>query len=216
MLGEHDLWMHGHALYDETLRIPLLIRSPSGRGTTVNAPVSLVDIAPTVLDLAGIQPSALFNGRSLRPALEAHPLAEHAQFVAERADRGQRGRDRSGGASQRVAHRRQPLAVPDHRTGCKRAHVEGVHVEPDLELGVAREHHLEATVESVAIDDVGADAATDSVRRLEHYHVVAGLREPPSGRQSGEAGADDHHAGPPGRVACCDDVHTISLMRAPS
>jgi arylsulfatase A-like enzyme len=74
MLGEHDLWMHGHALYEETLRVPLLIRSPSGRGATANAPVSLVDIAPTVLDLAGIRASAQFKGRSLRPALEARPM----------------------------------------------------------------------------------------------------------------------------------------------
>jgi arylsulfatase len=74
MLGEHDLWMHGHALYEETQRIPLLLRSPSRRSATVDAPVSLVDIAPTVLDLAGIQPPAPFEGRSLRPALEARPL----------------------------------------------------------------------------------------------------------------------------------------------
>lgn len=74
MLGEHGLWVHGHALYEETLLVPLLIRSPSRRAAIVDEPVSLIDIAPTILDVAGIQESGPFEGRSLRPALEERPL----------------------------------------------------------------------------------------------------------------------------------------------
>ena len=46
MLGEHDLYVHGNALYEETLRIPLFIRPPNARNASSSTPVSLIDIAP--------------------------------------------------------------------------------------------------------------------------------------------------------------------------
>lgn len=69
MLGEHGLWVHGRALYRETVRIPLLVCGPSRNASVVNSPVSLIDIAPTILDLAGIDAPASFRGLSLRGAL---------------------------------------------------------------------------------------------------------------------------------------------------
>jgi arylsulfatase A-like enzyme len=74
MLGEHDLYIHGRALYRETVRIPLLVYAPSGNGSVVSSPVSLIDIAPTILDLAGIDAPSSFRGRSLRDALEGRSL----------------------------------------------------------------------------------------------------------------------------------------------
>jgi len=82
MLGEHDLYIHGNALYEETLRIPLFIRPPNPRKTSSTTPVSLIDIAPTILDVAGIEPPAAFEGRSLRPALEGRRL-DPRPIVAE-------------------------------------------------------------------------------------------------------------------------------------
>jgi arylsulfatase A-like enzyme len=74
MLGEHDLYIHGNALYEETLRVPLIIRPPNPREAIESTPVSLIDIAPTILEAAGIEPPTPFKGRSLYPALEARPL----------------------------------------------------------------------------------------------------------------------------------------------
>lgn len=74
MLGEHGLYVHGRALYQETVRIPLLVYAPSRNGSVVSSPVSLIDIAPTILDLAGIDVPASFRGRSLRDALEGRSL----------------------------------------------------------------------------------------------------------------------------------------------
>ena len=82
MLGEHGLYVHGRALYEETLRVPLLFRSQSGRPAVVETAVSLVDVAPTILDLAGIEPPPFFKGRSLRAALENEPLDDRP-LVAE-------------------------------------------------------------------------------------------------------------------------------------
>ena len=72
MLGEHDLYVHGRALYEETVRVPLLSAAFSRRGR--ETPISLIDVAPTILDLAGIEPPPSFDGRSLRSALEEVPL----------------------------------------------------------------------------------------------------------------------------------------------
>ncbi len=67
-LFEHDGMTHCHSLYEELLRVPMLVRFPSGIGpreTVSQAPVSLLDIAPTLLDLAGLQVPNGLPGRSL-------------------------------------------------------------------------------------------------------------------------------------------------------
>jgi arylsulfatase A-like enzyme len=59
---------HGHTLYEELLRVPLFIRSPGAGitpGTRITTPVSLMDVAPTILDLAGLPPAREHRGRSL-------------------------------------------------------------------------------------------------------------------------------------------------------
>lgn len=68
---EHGRFLHDQ-LYDEVLRVPLVIRHPDRHraGTVVEAPVSLVDLAPTLLDVLGLPPLAGVQGRSLRPLIE--------------------------------------------------------------------------------------------------------------------------------------------------
>lgn len=74
---EHGGWKHGFTLYEELLRIPFVLRLPgaSGRasaGRVVEAPVEQIDIAPTLLALAGAAPSPELPGRDVR-ALLADP-----------------------------------------------------------------------------------------------------------------------------------------------
>jgi hypothetical protein len=54
-LWDHDGYEHGHTFYDELLRVPLAIRSPNLPEGTFDAPVSLLDVAPTVCELAGTE-----------------------------------------------------------------------------------------------------------------------------------------------------------------
>src|SRR5687767_4768867 len=63
-------WEHALDPYEEQIRIPLVISSPlvSARGR-LDAPASLMDIMPTVLDLAGVPAPYPLDGRSLRPRL---------------------------------------------------------------------------------------------------------------------------------------------------
>ncbi|HHO51146.1 MAG TPA: hypothetical protein ENK18_09820 [Deltaproteobacteria bacterium] len=65
-LWEHGGFEHGHTLFDELLHVPLAIRSPHLPGGTHSAPVSLLDITPTVLELVGL-PQTHGPGRSLVP-----------------------------------------------------------------------------------------------------------------------------------------------------
>jgi arylsulfatase A-like enzyme len=74
--GEHGTGGHGTMLYDEVMRVPLILRGPGvPRGRRVPEPVGLVDVMPTVLDLMGIQHPEGLQGRSLLPALRGEPLA---------------------------------------------------------------------------------------------------------------------------------------------
>jgi len=71
--GDHGWIMkHDHNLYNELLRIPLLIRRPDGRfaGTTCDALVQPQDILPTILEFLGIGPVVPMHGKSIWPVLE--------------------------------------------------------------------------------------------------------------------------------------------------
>jgi arylsulfatase A-like enzyme len=69
---DHGDFGHGGRVYQEQARVPLLFRLPRGRGAgnVVNAPVGLIDVAPTLLDFAQIEAPAAFEGRSLRGLIE--------------------------------------------------------------------------------------------------------------------------------------------------
>lgn len=57
-----------HSLWEETSRVPLMIRAPGGvSGQVSNAAVSLLDLYPTLLDLAGLPPYRANEGDSLKP-----------------------------------------------------------------------------------------------------------------------------------------------------
>ena len=62
-LGEHDYWGHGRNLFDQTLRVPMgVVWEKKIKPGTVEAPASILDIAPTLLGLAGLDPPAAFRG----------------------------------------------------------------------------------------------------------------------------------------------------------
>lgn len=57
-------------LYDVGLRVPLIVNTPDGkRGHIVDEPVELVDLCPTLLEAAGLEPGPEIQGHSLCPAL---------------------------------------------------------------------------------------------------------------------------------------------------
>ena len=67
--GEHGTHMHGSTLYEEVVRVPLVVAGPGHAPRRVHAPVSLLDVAPTLLDLFGVATPGTFMGESLVPYL---------------------------------------------------------------------------------------------------------------------------------------------------
>ena len=51
--GEHKVYFHGQDLFDEQLRVPLIIAIPGQTPRVDRRPVALVDVGPTLLDLVG-------------------------------------------------------------------------------------------------------------------------------------------------------------------
>jgi arylsulfatase A-like enzyme len=77
---------HGHTLYEELVRIPLIVKLPGSRhgGTRVRGVVSLLDVMPTILDVLGLRPRHdEMQGVSLRPRWEDPARAEAEAAFAE-------------------------------------------------------------------------------------------------------------------------------------
>lgn len=69
-LGEHGESSHGVFLYDATLRVPLMIAAPGWKPGRVPQQVRLVDVAPTLADLAGLKDTQFHpSGQSLVEAV---------------------------------------------------------------------------------------------------------------------------------------------------
>ncbi|MCB9477216.1 MAG: sulfatase [Deltaproteobacteria bacterium] len=68
---EHGLMEHGFTLYDEQLRVPMIMRWPGvvPKGKAVGAAVSLVDVMPTILELAGRPVPSEISGGSVVPLM---------------------------------------------------------------------------------------------------------------------------------------------------
>ena len=81
-LGAHGEATHGVLLYDETIRIPLLIRPPGGLPSKrIPHPTSLVDVMPTLLGAAGLAIPEGLDGRDLSPWMQGAPGDDAAVYA---------------------------------------------------------------------------------------------------------------------------------------
>ncbi|MDE0445195.1 MAG: sulfatase [Spirochaetaceae bacterium] len=86
-LGEHRHWGKGMP-WEPDLRVPFLLRTPhGGAGQRVAALAEHIDLLPTLLEQAGLEPPAWAEGASLTPLLR-NPAAPGKQAVFSRAVRG--------------------------------------------------------------------------------------------------------------------------------
>lgn len=81
--GEHGDRFHGHSLYDEVLRVPLVVRVPGLLPRKVDDLVSLGDLAPTILDLFRLPTPGAFTGQSLVGLLRGDTTPLVRPVVAE-------------------------------------------------------------------------------------------------------------------------------------
>lgn len=74
---DHAFWGHGATPYDEVLHVPLFVRGPRiSAGRRIDAPVSLLDIQPTLLELFGLPAPPHTMGRSFAGLLHGGDGAE--------------------------------------------------------------------------------------------------------------------------------------------
>lgn len=66
---DHGGFEHGHTLFDELLHVPLIVKAPGVSASKIDAPVSLLDVTPTILDLLGQPLPEGLDGQSLAPLL---------------------------------------------------------------------------------------------------------------------------------------------------
>jgi arylsulfatase A-like enzyme len=84
--GEHGALGHGTQLYDESIRIPLMMRGLGIRaGSRYAESVGLIDVAPTILDLAGIKAPQAMQGQSIASSLKSGlPFSLPPRYVEAR------------------------------------------------------------------------------------------------------------------------------------
>ncbi|QDU86594.1 Choline-sulfatase [Planctomycetes bacterium Pla163] len=84
-------WSHGRTLYGEQIFVPLIFKGPGiDPNVVVDTPVELIDVAPTLVEAAGIpmEKAGRFRGRSLLPALQGGVIEERPVFTGGNHDRG--------------------------------------------------------------------------------------------------------------------------------
>ena len=82
---DHRNWGHGQSVYNELTHVPLIVRYPERfpAGRRVDAPVMLVDVMPTVLDLAGASTPEGLAGRSLLALVAPRGTPEPREAYSE-------------------------------------------------------------------------------------------------------------------------------------
>jgi N-acetylglucosamine-6-sulfatase len=83
--GEHGLSEERRLAYEEAIRIPLLVRYPPlvKAGSTPAQMVLNIDLAPTLVEMAGLQPDAGTQGRSLVPIFDGTVRDWRSSFLVE-------------------------------------------------------------------------------------------------------------------------------------
>jgi len=84
MLGDHGLMYKGCRFYEGLVHVPLIVSYPAAikGGSKSDALVELVDIAPTLLDLAGLETPEHMQGKTLGPLLRGETnIDKHKPFV---------------------------------------------------------------------------------------------------------------------------------------
>jgi arylsulfatase A-like enzyme len=79
-LNDHHMMGHGLTLFEEVARVPLVIALPQGHASVVDSPVSIIDVLPTVAEIADASATGV-AGISLAPAVHGAALPVRDVFL---------------------------------------------------------------------------------------------------------------------------------------
>ncbi len=90
-MGHHGYVAHGKRLYQEELRVPLVVKGPGVRAVRIESFVRTVDILPTITDVLGCAPPSGIDGRSLLPLIQGKESADRECYSETLHPLGSRG-----------------------------------------------------------------------------------------------------------------------------
>jgi arylsulfatase A-like enzyme len=159
---EHGTTEHGWNLYPEVYEVPLVIAWPGQltAGVRVDRQVSSVDLAPTLLELAGLSVPQSFEGRSLLP-LEAAGRPDGVAICAVGLNDYVPDRDYVAVVS------REHLFIKERRTGAVELY--GLRDDPGAQRNLGEQHPaagpLAALAASAALEKAGTQQLDEETRR---------------------------------------------------
>jgi arylsulfatase A-like enzyme len=182
---DHGGLTHGRTLYDEVLRVPLIVHAPGRTPAEVRAPVSLVDLAPTLLELCGVAPQHVMDGRSLVPFLDGKGDAaagadppQLAELNLDRVNRWIARRERGlAGLDVRDERTDKTLASEQATRRPPRHHLFAPPVDPHETIDLAAAAPSDAAAE--LLDALGQQRAEMNERRKQAKRL--GVALPPIG-----------------------------------
>ncbi len=79
--ADHGSWGHGQSLYEELIRVPLILHLPGDiKPTTIDSIVRHIDLMPTIMRLVGIDPQSAIQGIDLMSAIRGDGPLELTTF----------------------------------------------------------------------------------------------------------------------------------------
>ncbi len=84
--GEHDMYKHAFEIWDVLTRVPLIIKAPGAEPQVIEALRNHVDIAPTIVDLMGLEALEEFQGSSLVPEVYGEEPKSREPILLELAE----------------------------------------------------------------------------------------------------------------------------------
>ena len=81
--AEHKGLSHDGKMYKELINVPFFIYDKSFSSTTINTPVSLVDISPTICSMFEVEPAKSFKGKSLYPFENIKPYTLYGEAMSK-------------------------------------------------------------------------------------------------------------------------------------
>lgn len=83
---EHGLYGHQYDLYEELIRVPLIIIGKGLESRVISQQVSLLDLSPTILAILGIEKPRAFLGNSLLPLINENKINIGNSIIISEAD----------------------------------------------------------------------------------------------------------------------------------
>lgn len=83
---DHSMWEHGVQLYNELIRVPLIIKFPGSEheGSTIENSVSIIDVLPSILEELGIAPLSQFEGKRVQNIISGTEDADRICYAETR------------------------------------------------------------------------------------------------------------------------------------